>query len=95
MARCTVYRSSRKEETYLFLAEDTQFEDLPEELQRTFGDPLRVMELDLGQTRRLARADPGEVRARLESVGYFLQLPPDLPVEELIRRRLAAGRDDE
>ncbi len=86
MIRCAVYRSERRPETYLYLAVDQAFEDLPSELQRAFGEPAFVMSLDLDGDRRLARVDVQEVMRRLAAEGYFLQLPPELPVEEEITR---------
>jgi uncharacterized protein YcgL (UPF0745 family) len=87
MARCTVYRSSRKAETYLYLAEGRELEDLPEGLRAVLGEPVRVMELELDDTRRLARADVRDVQQALAGQGYFLQMPPERSVEEEISRR--------
>lgn len=85
--RCTVYRSARKEFTYLYLADSLPFDELPEELRSRFGKPSVVMRLDLEKTSKLAHADIGKVRAALDQLGYFLQFPPDIPVEEEIARR--------
>lgn len=82
--RCTVYRSSRKEYTYLYLAEGREWDDLPGDLQRMFGEPVEVMHLDVDATTRLARADVGVVRKHLEEVGYHVQLPPRQPLEDEI-----------
>lgn len=87
--KCMVYRSDRKSETYLYLADGTKFEDLPDSLQQLFGEPAFVMRLDLAGGRRLARVDAEAVRESLENDGYFLQLPPKLPVEEEISRRFS------
>lgn len=89
MTLCTVYRSARKAETYLYLAAGLSFEDLPPGLRETFGDPAFVMSLKLDPGRRLARVNTGEVLAALRDPGYFLQLPPELPVEEEIARRFS------
>lgn len=89
MALCTVYRSDRKAETYLYLAQGHTFEDLPPELRQAFGEPAFVMHLNLGADRRLARVDTGSVLRRLEADGYYLQLPPEIPVEEEITRRFS------
>jgi uncharacterized protein YcgL (UPF0745 family) len=87
MALCTVYRSGRKAETYLYLAQGHAFEDLPPDLRRAFGEPSFVMHLNLGADRRLARVDTHSVLKHLETEGYYLQLPPEIPVEEEITRR--------
>ena len=88
MKACRIYRSERKAETYLYLAEPLSFEELPGELQRRFGEPAFVMRLEIGPDTRLARVDAAVVLRALENDGFFLQLPPKLPVEEEIARRL-------
>lgn len=89
MALCTVYRSEKKPETYLYLAAGTSFDDLPEGLRKVFGAPVFVMSLKLDPGRRLARVSAAEVLESLRDPGYFLQLPPELPVEEEISRRFS------
>jgi uncharacterized protein YcgL (UPF0745 family) len=89
MAFCTVYRSGRKAETYLYLAQGRAFEDLPPQLRQAFGEPSFVMHLELDVDRRLARVDARQVVQHLETDGFFLQLPPEIPVEEEITRRFS------
>jgi len=86
---CKVYRSGKKAETYLYLAHDRDFDDLPEALRQAFGEPHFVMHLRLSPERRLARVGVEQVLEALAGEGYFLQLPPDLPVEEEIARRFS------
>ena len=54
--------------------------------KRMFGEPVPVMKLDLEPDTRLAQAEAPRVIAALAKEGYFLQLPPDTPVEELLNR---------
>lgn len=89
MKLCHVYRSEKKAETYLYVAEGVDFEDLPEELRERFGLPVPVMPLLLEKSRKLARVDVEKVMASLEEHGFYLQLPPKLPVEEEIARRIS------
>jgi uncharacterized protein YcgL (UPF0745 family) len=86
MTVCKVYRSDKKAETYLYLAADSEFIDLPADLQQRFGEPAFVMNLDLSAELKLARVDVEKVLQSLQENGYFLQLPPQLPVEEEITR---------
>lgn len=87
MTACLVYRSGRKEETYLYLKVGMPFDDLPEGLLAMFGEPALVMKLELQADTKLAQADAARVLEALETEGYFLQLPPKVPVEELISRK--------
>ncbi len=77
---CTVYKSRRKADTYLFLrrrddADDDSVE-LPSALAEMLGPLEEVMVLELAPGRHLANADVDEVIARLTEPGYYLQLPP-------------------
>ena len=89
MPSCLIYRSAKKEETYLYLKVGKRFEDLPDGLRETFGEPSLVMKLDLEPGTKRAQADAATVCTALEGDGYFLQLPPKLPIEELITRKFS------
>jgi len=87
--RCTVYRSTRKEFTYLYLADTMKIEDLPESLRKLFGEPELVMVLDLSVTEKMANSEPEIVIQNLQDEGFYLQLPPRLPIEEEISRKFS------
>ena len=89
MTVCKIFRSDNKSETYLYLADNCEFTDLPAELQQHFGEPAFVMNLDLSADRKLARVDVKKVLQGLQESGYYLQLPPKLPVEEEITEWLS------
>jgi len=89
MINCRIFRSDRKSETYLFLAPDQLFEDLPEDLRTTFGEPVFVMDLRITSDSKLARTNVRSVLEILHEQGYFLQLPPKLPIEEEISLRFS------
>lgn len=78
---CWIYRSPRKDEMYLYLAEEEAFDNLPEALVTRFGTPQLVMELDLSPARKLARVEVTSVIDALNENGYFLQMPPELKPE--------------
>lgn len=83
---CEVFRSPRRSETYLYVDKSAGYKDLPEALLEQFGEPESVMTLLLTPEKRLARVDATEVLARIESQGYYLQMPP---TEAELRRREA------
>jgi uncharacterized protein YcgL (UPF0745 family) len=74
--KCTVIRSSLKDFTYIYLSEETQFEDLPNSLQQVFGEPEFVMTLELTPERKLAYEDAEKVIQNLHEKGFHLQMPP-------------------
>jgi uncharacterized protein len=71
-----VYRSAKREDTYVYLRDAGDFSVLPPPLVERLGELKQVMELELTPERKLARADAAVVRDNLARVGYFLQLPP-------------------
>jgi hypothetical protein len=74
--KCTVYRSSKKDYTYIYLRDRFSFEELPATLQDVFGDYQAVMTLDLTPERKLTYEDVKLVIQNLAEQGYHLQLPP-------------------
>lgn len=73
---CQVFRSSRKEETYLYVEKVRGLQDVPESLLAQFGEPSPVMILQLTPERLLARADAAAVLASIKQQGFYLQMPP-------------------
>ena len=74
--RTWVYKSNRKENTYLFVDRENDFGNVPKALVNLLGDLSLVIEIILDPDRKLARADPVEVMSQIQNQGYFLQLPP-------------------
>ena len=74
--KCTVWKSARKDFTYVYLSSGQSFEELPPELRDAFGEPEFVMGLELTPGRSLANEDADLVRHNLLERGYHLQLPP-------------------
>ena len=79
-----IFRSSRKEEMYLYVEKAKGLADVPGILMKQFGEAESVMTLVLAPDRKLARADAAEVLADIEAKGFYLQMPPT--AEELLRR---------
>ena len=73
---CTVFRSSLKDFTYIYLNAGHDFDDLPDTLREVFGQPEFVMNLELTPERKLAYSDINQVMKNLAEQGYHLQLPP-------------------
>ena len=82
--KCTIFRSSRKDFTYIYLLEDHDFDDLPVSLKNVFGEPEIVMELELTADRKLAYEDVSQVMKNLADQGYHLQMPPQHDVTGLL-----------
>ena len=75
VVQCWIYRSERKFETYLYVAQEAT-DAVPPGLLATMQPLELVMQLDLTPTRALARADVVQVIKDLRTQGFYLQMPP-------------------
>lgn len=75
MMKCAVYRSNKKDMTYLYLPEQDDMRRVPEALMNLISPVERVLEFELTPERRLAQEDAGEVLKQIEEQGWFLQMP--------------------
>lgn len=73
---CDVFRSPRREGTYLFVSREDGLSRVPEALLENFGEPERFLSIMLHPTRHLAQADPQRVLDAIGETGYYLQMPP-------------------
>ncbi|MXZ80742.1 MAG: YcgL domain-containing protein [Gammaproteobacteria bacterium] len=71
-----VYKSSRKTDTYLYVASRDDFSRVPDGLIHLLGELTAVLRFDMAKRERLAQADIETVARSLEENGYYLQLPP-------------------
>lgn len=84
---CSIYKSSKKDEMYLYIArpevskneaETTDpLEVLPEAMRTAFGRATFVMDLELSESRKLARVNVLHVMDSIETKGFFIQVPPE------------------
>lgn len=73
---CSVFKSPRKNEMYLYVDKKEGLARVPAELLTIFGTPKLVFDLLLTPERKLAREDTVQVLANIEQQGYHLQMPP-------------------
>ena len=74
---CTVYRSSREAELYIYVKREDGLCKVPQELLAKLGQTSEVLTLRLTPDRKLARVRATDVLAAIADKGYYLQLPPD------------------
>ena len=79
---CTIYKSLKKADTYLYIEKRDDFSRVPKPLLETFGAAQLVMIINLSKQQKLALADINKVTAELQRCGFYLQLPP--PEENLL-----------
>ena len=76
MKLSAVYRSSKRANTYLYLAKRDDFESVPEALMKQFGRPQFVMLIALEKHPKVAGIDRQDFIQKLSEHGFYLQLPP-------------------
>lgn len=79
---CSIYKSPRKREMYLYVDKREALARVPEALLSAFGAPQHAFDLLLTPERKLAREDIHKVLDNIEQQGFHLQMPP--PEEEYI-----------
>ncbi len=82
MQLCTIYKSSKKAETYLYIEKKGDFSAVPKPLMELVGKLVLVMTMNLDERESLANADLEKVKTELKDKGFYLQIPP--PQENLL-----------
>ncbi len=72
----SIYRSAKIAEMYLYVDRAAALERVPAPLLERFGKPELVTTMLLEPSRVLARVSTADVLDKLDSQGYFLQMPP-------------------
>ncbi|WP_037431100.1 YcgL domain-containing protein [Serratia plymuthica] len=83
---CVIYRSPKRDQTYLYVEKKDDFSRVPEDLMKSFGTPQLAMVISLEGREKLASADIEKVKEALKEEGFYLQFPP--PVENLLNQHL-------
>ncbi len=73
-----VYKSQRKDDTFVYLAARDDFDRIPEPLRAQLGPLVFVLDVALTPERKLARGNEDAVRENLALRGFHIQFPPPL-----------------
>ena len=73
--QCVIYKSLRKQDSYLYLTVKEDISRVPDALLKLLGELVHVMDLDLFPGRRLAQEDVADVLQNLRERGWHLQMP--------------------
>lgn len=80
---CYVYRSLKKDNTYLYVTTKDDFDKVPLPLMTVFGEGEFSLEFEHTPTRKLSQEDPKQVYENLLNLGFHLQLPNEDYLYEL------------
>jgi uncharacterized protein len=73
---CIVFRSERRPDTYVYVADPAALGKLPEALRSGLGKLAEVLRFELTAQRKLAREDARRVLDNIHSIGFHVQFPP-------------------
>ena len=73
---CEVFKSSRKDEMYLYVDKRQGLANIPEPLLETFGKPVPVFTMLLTADKKLSRVNAADVVEGINDKGFYLQMPP-------------------
>lgn len=73
---CIVYKSSRRPDTFVYVADPDHLAKLPAALAQGLGPLAEVLRFELTPERKLAREDARLVCANIDHIGYHIQFPP-------------------
>lgn len=71
-----VYKSSKKDEMYLYVPKADGLKNVPAGLLQIFGTPQHVLDIPLKSGRDLARVSGDKLREEIIGKGFYLQMPP-------------------
>lgn len=93
---CEVFKSSRKDEMYLYVDKRQGLTQVPEPLLETFGKPLPVFTMLLTADKKLSRVKAEDVIEGIKDKGFYLQMPPpkEAYLLDVHRAHVAARSND-
>jgi len=83
---CKIYKSLKKQDTYVYMASSDDFNVLPQELINMLGKLELVMEIELTHQTKLSQESALDVINRIKENGFFIQLPRQEKKEPEINR---------
>lgn len=75
---CYVYRSSKKDGLYVYLADEDGLSQLPAPVLQQLGEAEMAMSIDLAKRTSLGHEDIDTVRNNLKEQGFHVQMPKNI-----------------
>ncbi|MBK7300840.1 MAG: YcgL domain-containing protein [Agitococcus sp.] len=73
---CSIYKSSKKDEMYIYVRKSDALSRVPSALLAMFGAPKLFGTLLITSDKKLARAEAQQVLGDIAEKGFYLQMPP-------------------
>lgn len=72
--KCSIYKSQKKDETYVFIPTKKSLSDLPDKLLKILGQADKIMTLTLTAEKKMARGNVKEIMKSIDEQGFYLQM---------------------
>jgi uncharacterized protein len=83
---CFIYRCGAKQDMYIYLSEENDFDCINEKLKPSLGELTFALALDLNENTNLVKEDPVKVISNLKTQKFHLQLPAQTSIESLMAK---------
>jgi uncharacterized protein len=80
---CDIYKSRKKDETYLYVTRADGLTKVPEALLEQFGTPVLAMTMIITPEKKFARVEASRVLEQMQQNGFYLQIPPPKEIDRL------------
>jgi len=77
MMWCYIYRSPKKENSYLYIDTENDFSKVPDVLMNVFGEPILVMKVLLDGKRQFVVGSSQDIEDKIKQDGFFVQMLKD------------------
>lgn len=77
MMWCYIYRSPKKENSYLYIDTENDFSKVPDVLMNVFGEPVLVMKVLLDGKRQFVVGSSQDIEDKIKQDGFFVQMLKD------------------
>lgn len=81
-----IYRSSRKPDIYIYLAEEDDFSKVPKDIYNSLGIVELIMELDIKKGMKIAKENPETILENLNEHGFHIQLADETTIESIMAK---------
>lgn len=72
--KCYIYRSSKRDNCYLYVTQELDFSMVPDELMSVFGKPIFSMSILLDENKKYAVGCGKELKQKLNTDGFIMQM---------------------
>lgn len=77
MMWCYIYRSPKKENSYLYIDTENDLSKVPDVLMNVFGEPILVMKVLLDGKRQFVVGSSQDIEDKIKQDGFFVQMLKD------------------